>query len=224
MKKKYALGIVLAFFLFSLSSFAEDQKPGSGWALDVRAGTLGIGGDLSRSIVPRVINVRVGASFFKYSTDFNESDISYNADLKLGSVPIAVDVFPLKNWLRLGGGIMVNLNEITGTARSSGGTINLGGTTYNLTDLGQVDGKVKFNRATPYFGFGFNNPIKKKGRFGFFSDLGFMYHGAPAITLTATNHTARIQQDIDKQIQKTNNNIKDFKIFPIIQLGASYKF
>jgi hypothetical protein len=225
MNKKFASGLILAFLLFSLSSFADDRKPGSGWAVDVKAGSLGIGGDLSRSIVPRVLNLRVGASFFKYSADFDSADVTYGAQLKLGAVPIGVDVFPLKNWLRLGGGILINLNEMTGTARPTGGTIKLGDTTYNLTDLGQVEGKVKFNRTAPFFGLGFNNPIKKEGHLGFFADLGFMYHGDPTASLTATKPlTSRMQQDLDKQILKTNNDIKDFNLFPIIQLGLSYKF
>ena len=88
-----------------------------------------------------------------------------------------------------------------------------------------MDGKVKFNRAAPYFGLGFDNPIKKTGHFGFFVDLGLMYHGDPTATLTATKPlTTRMQQDLDKQILKTNNDIKDYHIFPKIQLGLSYKF
>jgi hypothetical protein len=225
MKKQCWVIVFAAILSFSLTVVAiAEEKPGSGWALDAKVGTLGIGADVSRSIVPRLLNMRVGASFFSYSTDFDEEGISYNADLKLGAVPIALDVFPFRNWFRLGGGVLINLNEVTGTAQATNGTVTIGDTKYNLADLGQVQGKVKFNRAAPYFGLGFNNPIKKKGHLGFFADLGVMYHGNPFISLTTAKTVPNLQANIDKQVAKTNEDLKRFTLFPIIQFGISYKF
>jgi hypothetical protein len=217
-----ALLVVMAFACAAIA--ADQEKPGSGWAVDVKVGSLGVGADLSRSIIPRVLNFRAGASFFNYSTDFDEKGINYNADLKLGAVPIAVDVFPFKNWFRLGGGVIINLNEVTGTGKSASGTIDIGDGTYLLSDLGQVNGKVKFSRVAPYFGFGFNNPIKTNGHLGFFVDLGLMYHGIPKATITTTNSFPGLQENIDQQMQETNNDIKDYKLFPVIQMGLSIKF
>jgi hypothetical protein len=226
MKREYLVGLLAAILLFSLTTPATGQeKPGSGWAVDVKAGTFGIGGDLSRSIVPRALNLRVGASFFPYTTDFDEEGISYNARLKLSAIPIALDAFPFKNWFRISGGVVINLNEVTGTARSAEGTVDLGGTTYNLSSLGQLNGKVKFNRASPYFGLGFNNPIKKSGHLGFFTDLGVMYHGNPKASLTVTNQSIPgLQQSIDKEVQEVNQDLEGFSWFPVIQFGLSYKF
>jgi hypothetical protein len=219
------LAVFAAILSFSLAAVAADQeKPGSGWAVDAKAGTLGIGADLSRSIVPRVLNLRVGASFFSYSTDFDEEGINYNAELKLGAVPIAVDVFPFKNWFRLGGGVLINMNEVKGTAQASGGTVNIGDATYRLTDLGQVEGKIKFNRVAPYFGLGFNNPIKKSGHWGFFADLGLLYHGNPYASLTTSKTVPTLQSNIDKEVQSINQDLKDYTIIPVIQMGISYKF
>jgi hypothetical protein len=164
-------------------------------------------------------------SLFSYSTDFDDEGINYDAKLKLGAIPIAVDVFPFKNWFRIGGGVVINLTEATGTGKpTSGGQITIGDTTYNITDLGQVNGKVKFNRAAPYFGIGFNNPIKKSGRLGFFVDLGLLYQGSPVTSLTTTKTVAGLQPEIDKQLSKTKNDLSDFKLFPVVQLGFSYKF
>jgi hypothetical protein len=225
MNRKFIGVAFLVVIAFAGVAIADDQgKPGSGWAVDVKVGSLGVGADLSRSIIPRVLNFRAGASFFNYSADFDEEGITYNADLKLGAVPIAVDLFPFKNWFRLGGGVIINLNEATGTPKSENGTIDIGDGTYNLSDIGQLTGKLTFNRVAPYFGFGFNNPIKTKGRLGFFVDLGLMYHGIPKFALTSTNSFPELQQNLDQQMQETNNDIKDFKLFPVIQMGLSFKF
>jgi hypothetical protein len=79
--------------------------------------------------------------------------------------------------------------------------------------------------VAPYIGFGFNNPVKKKGHWGFFTDLGIFYHGAPALTLAPSRAVpTQLQADIDKEIQSVNRDIGDFTIFPVIQFGVSYKF
>jgi hypothetical protein len=217
------LAFVLAIPSAMLAAEKEDSQ-GRGWALDAKVGTLGIGADLSRSIVPRVLNLRVGASFFSYSTDITETDIDYAAKLKLGAVPIALDVFPFKNWFRLGGGVVFNLNQVEGTGQPKSGLIEIGDSQYTPQDIGQVNGKVKFNRAAPYFGLGFNNPIKRFGHVGFFADLGLLYHGTPKPSLTTTKTVPGLQTEIDKELQKMNQDLKDFKIFPVLQLGLSYRF
>jgi hypothetical protein len=218
--------IVISILLLAIpATFAADENTqGRGWALDAKVGTLGIGADLSRSIVPRVLNLRVGASFFSYSTDLSVEGIDYSAKLKLGAVPIAVDVFPFKNWFRFGGGVVINLNEVKGVTNSSSGTVTIGDTTYNLQDIGQVDMKLKVDRASPYFGIGFNNPIKRFGRIGFFADLGILYQGTPAASITTTQSVPGLQAEIVKEIQKINGDIRDYKIYPVVQLGLSVRF
>lgn len=202
----------------------KEEGQGSGWAVTAKVGTLGVGADLSRSIVPRVLNFRIGASFFSYSTDITEKGIDYSAKLKLGAVPIAVDVFPFKNWFRIGGGVVINLNEVTGTGTAPSGTITIGDTEYPIQDIGEVSAKLKTNRAAPYFGLGFNNPIKRSGHVSFFSDLGFLYHGTPSVSLTTTKSVPGLQAEIDKEMQSINQDIRDYKLFPVIQVGLSIKF
>ena len=206
-----------------LAAGKEDTQ-GRGWAINAKAGTLGIGADVSRSIVPRVLNLRVGASFYSYKTDLSEKGIDYSAKLKLGAVPIALDVFPFKNWFRLGGGVVFNLNEADGTGHSNTGTFTIGDHEYTSQDIGDVNAKIKFKRASPYFGIGFNNPIKRSGRVGFFTDIGFLYHGTPIASLTTTKTIPGLQTEIDKELQSINEDIQDFKLFPVIQFGLSIRF
>jgi hypothetical protein len=220
-EKILPLSLLLALLL-PFPALSQESK--SGCALDAKVGTLGIGADLSCSLVPRILNFRAGASFFSYSTDFDEKGINYRGKLRLGAVPIALDIFPFKNWFRLGGGLIINLNEVSGTAVSNQGSVTIGDHRYNLQDFGQLSGKAKFNRAAPYFGIGFNNPVKRKGHWGFFADLGVMYHGRPSIALTAAHVTPQLQVDLNKEIQQVNDDVKKFTIFPVVQLGVSYRF
>ena len=88
-----------------LAAGNTEDTQGRGWAIDAKADTLGIGADVSISIVPRVLNLRVGASFFSYKTDLSETGIDYSAKLKLGAIPIALDVFPSKTGFASGEGL-----------------------------------------------------------------------------------------------------------------------
>jgi hypothetical protein len=221
--------IFMLFFLMAafptLALAAEYDDEGQGWAVDVKAGTLGIGADVSRSIVPSLLNLRVGASFLSFSKDNIESDnINYDTKLKLGAVPIVADVFPFKNWFRIGGGLVVNLTSLEGTGRPQNGFINIGDNQYPAESVGELKAKLKINRAVPYLGVGFNNPIKTSGHMGFFVDLGFLYHGTPTIELTSTQTFPALQEDLNKQVQKTNDTIKNYSFFPVLQFGLSYKF
>ena len=228
MQKVFGLTMfILLLIVPPALSAAENEEvdhQGRGWALDTKLGTLGIGVDLNRSIIPCVLNLRVGASFFSHSINFNDEGINYNAKLKLGAVPIAVDVFPFKNWFRLGGGVVISLNEMHASGQTSTGTWEIGDGVYTAQDIGQMYGKIKANRVAPYLGLGFNNPITRKGHLGFFADLGLLYHGTPSAVMTTTKTVPQLQADIDKEIRDVNDDIREFKLFPVVQLGFSYRF
>jgi hypothetical protein len=198
----------------------------SGWAVVGKVGTVGIGADVHRAIVPHILNLRVGASFFRYSTGFTDKGVDYAGKLKLGAVPVVLDVYPFKNWFRLGGGLFVNLNRVEGTGKpNQQGQITINGRSYPVAQIGQLDGTVKFNRVAPYFGLGFGNPIKQNKHWGFYVDLGAIYHGHPGAMLSTTNTTVpQLQIDLKQQEVRFENDVKGYTFFPIIQFGVSYHF
>jgi hypothetical protein len=223
---RFCLLVILILLLPCGSTFADDGEgnSGRGWALDAKIGTLGIGADLSRSIVPRLLNLRVGASLFHYTADISVRDIDYRGRLRLGAVPVVLDVFPFRNWFRIGGGVMFNLNELKGTA-SSASTLVIGGHPYNVQDIGMLEAKTNLHRAVPFIGFGFNNPIKKSGHhLGFFIDLGVLYHGTPSVILSSSKTFPQLQSDIRREIDDINQDIRKYNVFPVVQLGVSYHF
>ncbi|MBZ5498618.1 MAG: hypothetical protein LAP85_19655 [Acidobacteriia bacterium] len=221
MKMHTCLGLLAIGLMAGAGAFAQD----TGWGVVGKVGTEGIGADVHRALVPRILNLRVGASFFRYSADITDKDIDYSGKLKLGAVPVVLDVYPFKNWFRLGGGIFVNLNEVNGTARPRQGLITINGHSYSTDQIGQMYATVKFNRAAPYFGLGFSNPIRQGKRWGFYFDLGAMYHGHPTAALTTTRTpVAQLQIDLNQQTQRFNSDARRFSVFPIIQFGISYHF
>jgi hypothetical protein len=213
---------VLAICLLA-SSCAYAQK--SGWAVVGQVGTEGIGANLHRALVSNRLDFRVGASFFRYSASFTNKDIDYSGKLKLGAVPIALDVYPFKNFFRIGAGVFVNLNQVDGTAQPQQGQITINGHSYTAAQVGQLNGSVKFKREAPYFGLGIGNPTKQGKHWGFYLDLGALYHGQPEVALSATNAILpQLVSDVISQQQKVMDQAKKYTFFPILQLGISYQF
>ncbi len=216
------LAILISVWL-TASSAAVAQE--GGWAVAGRAGTLGFGAEVHRLLVPRVLVFRGGAQFFRYSADLTDSGINYGARLKLETIPIGLDVYPFRNWFRLTGGMIVNLNEVTGTAIPAAGTITINHVTYSAAQIGQLDAAVKFNRAAPFFGLGFGRSFKPGKHWGMRLDLGAMYHGQPRLALSTTQPAfLQLQNDLRQQEQRFNNDAKDYTFYPIIQFGVSYRF
>jgi len=223
---KMKISLCCGVVTFALLAFPMAVAADSGWAVVGKAGTVGIGADVHRAIVPRTLNLRVGASFFRYSLDFTNESIHYGGNLKLGAVPAVLDVYPFRNWFRLGGGLFVNLNRIEGAARpNQQGQITINGHAYPIAQIGQLDGSVRFNRVAPYFGLGFGNPIKRSKHWGFWVDLGAMYHGHADATLTTTiAGIPQLQTDLKQQEVRFENDARKYTLFPIVQFGVSYRF
>jgi hypothetical protein len=122
MKNHLSIGLLSAVILSCSSAFAAEHT----WAVAAKVGSLGIGADLHRVIFPDRLNLRIGASFFRRGQSFANSGISYDGTLRVGAIPVGLDVYPFKNWFRVQGGLMVNLNQIQGTARFNSGYIKIG--------------------------------------------------------------------------------------------------
>jgi len=81
---------VIAVWLCSRIAFPQD----SAWAAAGKVGTEGIGADLHLRMVPDILNLRLGGSFFPYSRSFREGGIDYEGELRLGAIPILFDAYP----------------------------------------------------------------------------------------------------------------------------------
>ncbi|WP_134090048.1 hypothetical protein [Olivibacter sp. XZL3] len=74
------------------------------------------------------------------------------------------------------------------------------------------------NNIAPYLGIGFRN-ITIDERFGFSFDLGSYYMDSPEIDLYGT----RMLQNNQHNEAILNENLKDYRFYPVLQVGVSYK-
>lgn len=212
----------------------EEEAPNrkNGIALSPSVSTLGPGVELTKSINSR-INARVGGNLL--SADFNDSvsNIDYDADVNLESVSVMGDVYPWKkSGFHLTLGLAYNNNRVSGVGRMNGGSINLGGQTFQATDVGRVDADVSYSSpVAPFIGIGYGNPVSKNKDFGFYIRAGALITGAPSVDFRAVPNPSlpqamqdEIRQGAAAEEAQIQDDLNNFPVYPVMSLGISYQF
>lgn len=212
-----------------LVALAANTAQAAEIATTVDLGTTGLGLHLSTPLSAQV-NARVGVNYASYSYDGNTSDVEYDFKLKLATVDALLDYHPFDGAFRISGGVVYNGNSIDANAKpSSNGTYELNGRTYSASAVGTLNGKIDFRKAAPYLGIGFGNAVKSAG-WGFGMDLGVTFQGKPETSLANHGCTApapmcaQIASDVAAENAKLADEVKDFKLYPVIRAGVSYRF
>lgn len=204
------------------------------------AGTAGLGVEATYGLT-QDINLRGTLRGFNYSYDFTEDNIRYDGDLKLRNGGVTVDWFPFGGSFRLSAGAMYNGNEVKATAKPETlpAKYEIGNATYEID--GEVKADIDWRKFAPYLGIGWGNAVAKNSNWSFSFDLGVMFTGEPNSDLTATGRYSTdngntytdinlndpnnpFTQDIEREKANLNDEIKDAKFYPVIQLGVHYKF
>jgi len=216
-------GSLKKIFAIALAAFPTAVMADT--SIGVRAGTLGLGIELSYPISQR-LGVRLNADSFKYSRTFNQDNIDYDGKATLKTASLLADWYPFANNFRLSAGPLYNGNKLALSGKPTGGSFTINGNTYTAAEVGSLDGQVDFKKFAPYAGIGYGRPIGTGLSLTF--DLGMVFQGTPQATLTATCGTtpncAQLQSDAAAQQATLNDKIKDFRYYPVLSLGLAYTF
>lgn len=207
-------------------------------AVGVTAGTAGIGGQVTASVLP-FVNVRGSIQGFNYSRSINEDGIDYDGKLKLFTYGAFVDVYPFIKGPRVSAGLIGNANKVRLKATCPD-TCEVGDVTVSGGDA-QVNGRLGFRNVAPYVGLGFTNPMQGLPFYVGF-DAGVMFHGKPKPRLSAsgtgsvTDGNGNTRNDVDlatdPEIQdalateQTNlaADIDQYKFYPVVQVSLGWRF
>lgn len=194
--------------------------------LAARASTLGIGAELSYR-VSRMVGLRVGGNYLKFSRDATIENIDYHVTPHFESGAATLDVYPFGGAFHLSGGLLLNRNEGTLVARLNQ-NIEIGGTTYTPDQVGSLTGTVDFRKTAPYFGIG----LAGQGRIALLLDLGVGVTGTPRVDLigqTPLTGSAKAQFDanVAQELADVRARIDGksyFKFHPVVSLGLKIGF
>lgn len=197
--------------------------------LTASVGTTGVGAHLSFPVQAN-LNARIGVNAAHYNFDDKSGTVDYDYKMKLQTVDILADWFPMGGSFRVSGGVVYNGNkfEAKGKPAASGGYV-VNGTNY-ANGAGTIDGKVDFHKAAPYLGIGWGNAVAKDSGWGFSSDLGVLFQGSPKSSLVSTNCTlatavcSKLATDLAAERKNFDDDSSSYKFYPVLRVGASYKF
>jgi hypothetical protein len=199
-------------------------------AVTLKAGTLGVGLDLSAPVVPDSFNLRVNGNYFQYSETENLSNVAYKGTLKFNTDGLLADWYPFPDSFRVSVGGYYNNNQVSATGTPNGAdNYVINGTTYTAAQIGSLTGKATLgNSAVPYAGIGWGNAVKKNSRWSFACDLGVLFTGSPKYTLISTGGTlssnATFQANLAAERAKEQNSINFANVYPVVDAGVAYKF
>jgi hypothetical protein len=198
-------------------------------ALGLSVGSPGVGVTLGRSVNGH-FGARITGNFFEYRDDFRETDVTYDAALKLRSLQALLDFHPFESALRLSAGVVLNDNRVEGTALPNAGTLTLNGRRYASEDVGTLTarGDIGERKVASYAGLGFGRTTGRSRVF-FTLDLGVIFQGTPHVGLSATGPIASdagFQNDLAAEVFDVNRDLDEpyFQYYPAIAIGLGFRF
>jgi hypothetical protein len=223
MKSRYFVPALLAGLVAAGAAQAEVGVTGD-------LGTTGMGVHLSVPLKSD-LNARFGINALNYSYDGNTSSVDYDFKLKLQTIDALLDWFPTSSQFRLSSGLVYNGNKVDAHAKArDSGTYELNGNTYSAASAGRIDGRIDFRKVSPYLGIGWGNAVAKDKGWGFSADFGVLFQGSPRTSLANSGCTAsaavcdQLAADVAAEKRKLDDEVSDFKAYPVIRFGVSYKF
>lgn len=228
--KRTLAAIALAILTLGLTATAFAQSQ-SEIGLTGHVGTTGIGAHATFPLTPSV-NARIGLGYLGYNYKGSTRDMQYDLDLKANTYDALLDWYPQKgSSFRITGGVAYNGNKIDVRARpNASGTYSIQGRLYDAASVGSVTGKVDFNKFAPYLGIGWGRKLKDEKGWSFSTDLGVMFQGSPKTSLASTGCTApaavcnQFASDVARENAALSEEVRKFKVYPVLRIGLSYKF
>jgi hypothetical protein len=204
-------------------------------AVTAKGGTLGGGVELTVGLSPQW-NLRLGGNAFNFTDDRREvRGIFYDATARLRTASALLDLHPGGGGFRLSAGAIYNDTRIDGNSLvPASGFYDLGGTPVPASQVGTLDGQIKFDPVVPYVGLGWGNAVGAGGRLRFAADLGAMFQGKSKVTLTPqipagsplNSPVARavLQVLLDREEADIEKDVANYTVYPVVSIGVSYRF
>ena len=210
----------ITIFLLLCLVAALDSTYAAKLGVGLRAGTQGAGAELGVGVSER-FSVRAGYYSWDLSTDYEETDVVYDAGVQLGGMGLIADFHPFKNGFHLSAGVFSNENEISISATPTT-SLDIGGTTYTPAEIGTLSGRISFNSTAPYFGLGWGR-INGEKRVGLLFDLGILRQGRGRVDLTSSTGLISLV-DLQAEISEIEADIEHFEFWPVASVGLAIRF
>lgn len=200
------------------------------FGVGVKAGTLGLGVEGRWDPPVPWFDVRVGLNQYDLGGSHDYSGIDYDATLAFDNYYLTANFkFPVSP-MRLTVGAYSNSNELRLRSANNGDSfLDIGGIPVPVDIVGGLRSTTSFDSTAPYAGVGFDFEVL--GKAGLNLDFGVLWQGEPAVTLEATNwenlspaEQALLGPALDAEQRDLQDDISDYKAWPVVSLSFVYNF
>ncbi|NQT94619.1 MAG: hypothetical protein HQ559_17825 [Lentisphaerae bacterium] len=229
---KRIICVAMVLILAATGACADGGRVG----LTAKAGTLGLGADLTVGISQQ-FNVRLSGNWlslayhnFEFELDEEIEEIPKiegMADMSLDLLTAGafVDWHPGGRAVRMTAGAFYNGSQLSLSVKGEGPPTGIEG--FDVDQV-QLDAVVNFNPVAPYVGIGWGNAAKANSHWHFALDLGLLGQGRPKLDLKATTGNpaadSALNAGLEEAIPLAEKRLVALMIVPVVTLGASYTF
>ena len=203
---------------------AGGKSHGSDIGIAVRAGTIGVGGEVSKLLTSHV-GARVGLNFYTLTDNGQDlGDNKFDIKAELHAFSALIDLYPgARGSFHVTGGLMTTPAKITGTGLGTSYKFN--GNPYTSSTLGAVTVTAQYGSTLPYVGIGFGTAASSHSGLAFVFDLGFAI-GKPTLAINGSSVTAgsAADTDIKAEVAKHQSDVNKIPGYPVLALGLMYRF
>jgi len=207
------------------SIFSDDM-----FTVAYKAGTLGLGMDFTYAF-NKTFDTRININGYVDRRKLHYKGEEQRLKSVLYNGGLLFDVHPWQNAFFFSwGAYYLDSNNIQAHYIPKSGAIKIGKHKYPSMQVGSVDTLIKHkHKINPYLGIGFNS-MDKNNRWHFVLDIGAIYTDTPQtfVKTKAANGFEAIQPILNKEakIEENNlkNNIRKYKIYPVVSVGVGFKF
>lgn len=204
------------------AAHAEDM----GLAVSGSVGTTGGSIEGHAQITPW-LQLRGGYNYFDYGVDENFDDIDYDGDLDLSNFGVFADLRPFSNSFVISGGAFIGDKTLDMLATPTA-NVEIGGGTFTPAEVGSLQLNAELEETAPFVGLGFDTTFQGSSNWGFRGIVGAMFTGTPTIDLQsvggALSNDPTFLAEIEQEEANLRNDVDDFEVYPVVQLGLSFSF
>lgn len=171
--------------------------------------------------------LRGGVNYLKFDNEVDVDDINYDGDLDFSGLGAFVDVHPFGGSFFVSGGAYVGDKTFDFSATSTT-AVDIGGVVFTPAEYGRLEGNTSWDDVAPFLGVGFDNTFTGSGNWGFSIVGGAALFGSGDVSLQSVGGTLSndplLTAELDAEIAEIEQEIEDYELYPIVQLGLSYRF
>lgn len=175
------------------------------------------------------LGFRGGYNYLSFDVDEDYDGVAYDGELEMSTFGAFVDLHPFKNSFIITGGAYLGDKKLDAVATPTE-PVEIGDLVYTPDQVGTLDMSADIGDTAPFIGLGFDTTFQGDGHWGFKIIAGAMFTESPAVALTSNGGTLSDEEqaifvdELEKERQNLEDDIEDFKAYPVVQAGLTFRF